>query len=252
MPEYLLEVNNISKSFHGLAGAKQLILEEINFKIKSISKDGNIISILSPTNSSKTELFKIISAIEKPSGGEIILLGKKFEKPIGEIVLIPEKPSSFPWMNVKQNIEFALGLHNKDRIKQEKINEIISLVGLTGYEDHFPNDKSLGFRFRISFARALAVNPKIILMDEPLKNLHGETKKEIITLICSLTKQLNLTILISTANVNEAISISNKIILMNSHPGKTIGEFEIDKTQNLQEHTDYFISVKHSIEKSFK
>ena len=250
-PEFLLEVNNVSKAFHGLAGAKQLILEEINFNI-SPSNNGNIITFLSPTNSSKTELFKIIAAIEKPSAGEIILQGRKYENPTGEIVFIPEKPSSFPWMSVKQNVEFVLSLKNNNQIKQEKIAEIISLVGLSGYEDHFPNDKSLGFRFRISFARALAVNPKIILLDEPLKNLHSETKKEIISLITYLTNQLNLTILISMANITEAILISNKIILMSLHPGKTIGEFEIDKTQNLQQHTDYFNSIKHSIEKSFQ
>ncbi len=249
--EILLEVNNISKSFHGLAGAKQLVLGGISFKLNVTESYGNINSILAPANSGKTILLKIISAIEKPSEGEILLLGRKYEKPTGEITLIPEKPSSFPWMNVRQNIEFALNLKNNDPSNLKNIDEIISSVGLTGYEDHFPHEKSLGFRFRISIARALAIKPRIILLDEPLKNLHGETRKEIFSLINNLTKELNLNIIIATANISDAISISNKIFLMTPYPGKIAKEFDIDRSKDLHEHSDYFISIKHSVEKSF-
>ena len=250
--EFLLEVNNISKWNYGLAGAKQLILDDICFKIKNSYNSGNIISVLAPNNLSKTALLKIISSIEKPSQGKINLLGKNYDKPTGEIVFIPEKPSSFPWMNVKQNIQFSIEIKNDNQNIQEKINDLISLVGIEGYEDHFPNDKSLGFRFRISFARALAVNPKIILLDEPFLYLHGETRKEIISLVKNLTEQLHLTILFTSTNINDSISTSNKVIVMNSHPGRIIGEFEIDRNQNLELHSDYFNSIKSSIEKSYK
>ncbi len=250
--EFLLEVNNISKWNYGLAGAKQLILDDICFKIKNNSNSGNIVSILAQNSLSKTTLLKIISSIEKPSQGNIILFGKEYNKPTGDIAYIPEEPSSFPWMSVKQNIQYAYELKNDITNNQKIINELISSVGLDGYENHFPHDKSLGFRFRISFARALAVSPKIILFENPFGNLHGETKSEIISLVNNLTDKLNLTILYTTSNINEAISVSNKIVLMSSHPGKIINEFEIDKKQNLDLNSDYYNSIKLLIEKSYK
>ncbi len=249
--EFLLEVNNISKSFHGMAGSKQLILDGISLKINNSTKDGNIFSILSLPGSGKTILLKIISAIEKPTGGEVLLLGEKYEKPTGEIVFIPKNTSSFQWMNVHQNIELALRNKKGKNGLIEKVNDVISLVGLAGYENHFPHEKSLGFRFRISLARALSIDPKVILLDDPLINLHGESKKEIFSLLEFISRNKSIAFIFTTSNINEAVSLSNKIFVMSRHPGKIIDEVEIDRSQNLQNHSEYFISLKHQIEKSF-
>ncbi len=248
--EILLEVKNISKTVHGLAGSKVRILDKVNLKIEKPERLGQIISIVAASASELTALLKIISAIEKPSEGEVHLSGKQYHKPAGDIVFIPEHPSSFPWLNVKQNVEFAINF--KENILgsiDNKVSEAIPFVGLEGYETHFPDDNSLGFRFRISLARALVADPKIILLDEPLKNLHGETKKEIFTLIAELSKKINVTIIIASMNISDAVLLSDKIFLMTRHPGKVADTIDIDRSNDLNIHSDYFHSLKSEIEK---
>jgi len=248
--EILLEIKNISKTVHCPAGSKVSILPKINFEIEKPGAGGQIVSITAASSSELTSFLKIISAIEVPSEGELFLSGKQYHRPAGKIVLIPEHPSSFPWLNVKQNVEFTFGSKEKrTEIINNKIKEAVSFVELESYETHFPDDNSLGFRFRISLARAIASSPEIILLDEPLKNLHGETKKEIFNLIAELPKIFNTTVLIASTNINDALMLSGKIFLMSRHPGRVADSIEIDRSKDLNVHSDYFHSLKHEIEK---
>ncbi len=248
-PEYLVEVKNVSQYIHGPSGAKLHVLEKINFKLIKKEGEGIIAGIVSPSSSGKTTLLKIISAIEKPSAGEVYLGGKIYSKPVGAAVYIPEKPSSFPWMNVKQNIEFAANVSGSEG-KKENIDKILSAAGLTGYGDHFPHEKSLGFRFRISIARALAAGAQIILLDDPLKNLHGEVKKEIIDLVMSIPKNFDTSFILTTSNINDAVSLSGKLFLMTSRPGRIIQELDVER-QVMENNPEYISILKKEIEKYF-
>jgi NitT/TauT family transport system ATP-binding protein len=244
--EILLELKNISKAVHGLAGSKVRILDKVSLQINKPAQAGQIISLLSASSQELTTLLKILSAVEKPSEGEVILSGKAYNKPEGKIVFIPSNPSSFPWLNVKQNVEFAL---NTAENNGSKVSEAILLAGLESYEAHFPDDNSLGFRFRISLARAIAAGPEIILLDEPLKNLHGETKKEIFNLIKDIAQKINVTFIIASINISDSILLSDKIILMKRHPGRLADTIDIDKSKDVNVHSDYYHSVKTEIDK---
>lgn len=224
----VLEVKNLTKYFHGLAGSKICVLDDINFKINPSGDHGSVNSILSPTGAGKTVLLKILSAIEKSTSGEIFLDGENYLQPNGKIVFIPENPSSYPWMSVKENVEFGLKLkrHNPVDLKK-KSEEIISLVGLDGYENHHPHEKSSGFRFRIALARSLAVEPRIILIDNSFKALNKETKKELYQLINNLKNQVNVVFVFATSNINEAILLSDNIFLMKKNPGKIFHQVDI-------------------------
>jgi NitT/TauT family transport system ATP-binding protein len=248
--ENLLELKNVSKAVHGLAGSKVRILEKINFKLDNVDQAGQIVSLISFSASELTALLKIISGVEKHSEGEVLLSGSHYNAALGKIGYIPEHPSSFPWYNVKQNVEFALNNKVSDSGSiDNKVNEAIVLAGLEDYESHFPDDSSLGFRFRISLARAIAAGAKIILLDEPLKNLHGETKKEIFNLIAGLPKKINVTILIASTNINDAVLLSDKIFLMKRHPGRIADSIDIDKSKELSTHSEHFHSLKSEIDK---
>ncbi len=246
----LLKAENISKFIEGYGGSGQLILEDVNFEINQNQETGFIYSLLAPFGGGKTTLFKILAAIDSPTNGQVYLYGTKYNIPDGSIVYIPEGPSSFPWLNVTKNIEFALTVKNR-RINKEKLKELISFVGLTGYEDHFPDNKSLGFRFRISLARALAAEPKIILLDDPLKNLHGETKYEIKHLIKNTADLLKIPLLISTANISDAIELSSEILLMKKHPGMIIETIKVDRQYISSKDEKYIGELKQNIENSF-
>ena len=219
-----LEVKNITKYFKGEAGSKQLILENLSF---SISEEHNITSILAPLGGGKTTLLKILSGLDTDYKGQILLNGNKIKN---KFPFIPEKPASFPWLNVSGNIRLIIAMLEKnERPSQIKLQELIDLTGLTSYEDHFPFNKSYGFRFRISLARALAVSPQIILLDDPFKLMDSETKDEIFELIKKIASVKKTKFLLASSNITEVALFSDKILLVNKKPGYLSGEIIVDK-----------------------
>jgi sulfonate transport system ATP-binding protein len=218
-----LEVKNITKYFNGAAGSKQLIFEQLCF---SINEEYNIVSILAPYGRGKTTFLKILSGLDSDYSGDILLSGEKIKN---IFPFIPEKPASFPWLNVSGNISlFIMRNEKKEGSSKVKLKELINLTGLTGYEDYIPHNKSYGFRFRISLARALAVSPQIILLDDPFKLMDSETKDEIFDLIKTISSEKKIKFLLTTSNITEAVLLSDKILLINGNPGYLSDELIID------------------------
>ena len=225
-----LEVKDITKYFNGPAGSKQIIFEDLSF---FISEEHNITSILAPFGAGKTTLLKILSGLDYDYKGDLLLNGGKIKN---KFPFIPEKPTSFPWLNVSGNIRLIMNiLEKEERLSQIKFQEVIDLTGLTSYEDHFPCNKSYGFRFRISLARALVVSPKIILLDDPFKLMGSETKDEIFELIKKIASVKKIKFLIATSNITEAALLSDKILIINGKPGYLSGEIIIDKYKHRLE-----------------
>lgn len=248
--KYLLELKNISKSYAGLAGARRKVLEDINFSIPYAGGKGSFISVLASFGSGKSTLLKIISGLVRPDSGTVIFTGKNYVEPEGKIVYIPEKPSSFPWMNVQENIKIV----QKGRNDEHFVEEIINVVGLTGYEFHHPNDNSLGFRFRISLARALSVKPAIILLDDTFKRISAQTRDELYEVLRNIINKLGITFILATTNISEAVYLSSQILLMKKNPGKIFDDIKLNaetmekRGLNRQER---FISLRNEIEAGF-
>jgi ABC-type nitrate/sulfonate/bicarbonate transport system ATPase subunit len=250
--EKLLEVSRVNKYYHGPLGTKIKVLEDISFSINENSNE-KIVSILAPFGSGKTTLMKIISALDTSFEGSVNINGEKYSSPDGKIIFIPEQPSSLLWYNVKDNIEFVK--RNSKNSSTQKTKEIISLVGLSGYENHHVHSESYGFRFRISLACALAVNPSIIIIDDSLKIMNHITRKEIYDLIIQVSKHVKGKLLISTTNITEAILLSDKIILMKKHPGKVFHELSVEKQwkdKGDSEKDEKIHQIKNEIMKIFK
>ncbi|HVO74637.1 MAG TPA: ATP-binding cassette domain-containing protein [Ignavibacteriaceae bacterium] len=252
MDPFLLQVKNLSKYYsrHGLE--KLPVLESINFSIEE-SKNGRIISILAPFRTGKTTLLKIISALEMPSEGEVLLFGRKYENPDGEIAYLPEKPSHFPWLNVEENIKLISQIKD-EKLPFETVKKIISLIGLTGYEDFIPHNKSYGFRFRAALGRALAANPKIILLDDVFKNIDTESRDELYMMLNEIKNELKLTFILTTTNVTESILLSDQIFLMYGKPGKMLMEIDPDKLKKASGNvkTEEFTSIRKEIETAYQ
>ena len=233
-----LNIENISKRYTDKVGYNINLLKDISLTINP----NEFTTILAPVGSGKSSLLKIISDLDQPTEG---IISVKFSN----IVFIPSKPSSFPWLNVRDNIKFS------SKFDSDKIQEIINLVELHGYEDHYPNNKSEGFRFRISLARALANDPNMIVIDEPFNNLNTSTRKEIYQLVRKVSKETNIPFLMGTTNITEAIFLSDKIYLMKKNPGEIIDQLNIDlpsdrKNEIMQ--TADFIKIRTTIENIFK
>jgi ABC-type nitrate/sulfonate/bicarbonate transport system ATPase subunit len=171
--------------------------------------------------------MKIISGLDYDFEGVILLKGNKV---VNKLPFIPEKPSSFPWLDVEGNIKLVFRmLEEIGSNSGYKLQELIDLTGLTGYENHFPDNKSYGFRLRISLARALAASSDIILLDDPFKLMDHETKDELFQLIKRISIEKKIKFLIATSNVTDALINSDKIFLMYKNPKDVVLEISVDK-----------------------
>lgn len=209
----MIEINKLSKIYSDQFGNKIKLFDDVSFQIE----DKKNTTVIAPVGSGKSSLLKILSGLEKQSSGEIR------KNSDSKIIYIPSEPSSFPWLSVRENIIYGL-----DEVNKESIDTIVNLVGLDGYEDHYADNKSMGFRFRISLARSLAHNPYCICIDEPFNRMDQLTRIEIYQLIRKINKETNHTILIATTNITEAIYLSDKIFLMGGEPAKIIASIKID------------------------
>ncbi|MBI3124368.1 MAG: ATP-binding cassette domain-containing protein [Ignavibacteriales bacterium] len=191
-----MKFENINKTFTYKNGLNVKLLDDISFEVR----EGEVTSLLASAGSGKSTLLKIMSGLELADSGN---------RNETKACFIPSQPSSFPWMNVTENILFA-----NDKLDEQAQKKLVHLVGLEGYENHYTNSKSLGFRFRIAIARALAVNPQIILLDEPFAAMNQKTKLEMLQLIVDLNKETKTTILLATSNLSEALLVSQTILFM--------------------------------------
>lgn len=233
----MFKVKAISKKYTDNVGYNINLFNDISFELDT----KEFITFLAPKGSGKSSLLKILSGLDKPTSGTIKSDCKK-------TVFIPSQPSSFPWLNVEENIRFNSNISNKE------ITNLIRMVGLEGYENHFPHNKSEGFRFRMSLGRALANKPDLLIIDEPFNNLNNETRKDTYQLIRDIFQNNNFPIIFGTTNITEALFLSDKVFVMKKSPGKIIDKIEIDfeeprKMKDMDLST--FISFRDKIEKSF-
>lgn len=236
----MIELHNISKIYSNEYGSKISLFSNLSL----VLSESKITSIAAPSGSGKSSLLKIVAGLEIETSGQII------KKKDGKIILIPSEPSSFPWLSVKENILF--GIDNKNEVD---IEELIIIVGLEGYGNHYPDNGSFGFRFRISLARSLAHNPICICIDEPFNKMDDETKIEIYKLIRSVNENRGITILLATTNISEALFLSDKLYLLGKNTDNILSSFDVEFTA-LRDHSlfnsDKFISYREQIESVFK
>lgn len=236
--QVLLKITNLSKVYTDQVGYRINLLENISAEIK----ENEFISFLAPSGSGKTSLLKILAGLDEPTSGQI----ENFKN---RVIFIPTKPSSYPWLNVEENISF------ESPKSVEEINNIINLVGLSGYEDHYPDNKSEGFRFRISLGRALTHNPKIILIDEPFNNLNHVTRQEIYLMLRNIFIKTGISFVLGTINITEAVFLSEKIYLMKKNPGEIIDYMQISlpKVREIKIIDDAsFVNLRDKVEQKLK
>ena len=219
-----LELKNITKYIKGISGSKQLVFDNLN---AVINRDDSITSIFAPLGGGKTTLLRILSGLDNDYTGEISLNGKRIRH---KFPYIPEKPSSFPWLNVSANIKQIIEIqeHNNGSLNIDMRN-LINLAGLTSYEDHIPFNKSYGFRFRISLARALVVSSPMILVDDSFHIMDPETKSEIFELIKTIATTEKIKLIVASSDIGDLARLSNKILLINNKPGYLSTEIEIEE-----------------------
>ncbi len=200
-------------------------LREINFHIR----DGEILCLLGPSGCGKTTVLNIIAGFQSPSRGEVLVSGRKVEKPGPDRGVVFQEHGLFPWRTVLQNIMFGPMMMNRD--EQESLvlaDKYINLIGLNGFEKHYPHQLSGGMQQRVAIARVLVNQPDILLMDEPFGKLDAQTRATMQVLLLDVWEKLHPSILFITHDIDEAIFLGDRILVMSCRPGKIIREFKVD------------------------
>ena len=204
----MLELKHIKKSFDGVN-----VLKNINLQIE----DGEIVSILGPSGCGKTTLLNIILGLTQADAGELIFQGEDIlNVPMEErgFNIVFQDYALFPNLNVKQNVTYALR-NNKNIVTAEEVNGLINLLGLKDHLDKKIEQLSGGQKQRVALARTMVMKPKILLLDEPLSALDGVIKESIKDKIKEIAREYHLTTIIVTHDPEEALTLSDKVVIMN-------------------------------------
>ena len=223
----LLELKNISLTYQTLKFETQAI-DNISLTIDS----GEFVSIVGPSGCGKTTILSMIAGILPPTSGDIFIDGEKVTKVSTNVGYMFQRDNLFEWLGVYKNILIGPKInHNKNCLSEEKLKDLLSKYGLAGFEKAKPNELSGGMRQRVSLIRTLALNPKILLLDEPFSALDYQTRLSVQNDIYSIIKSEKKTAILVTHDISEAISMSDKIIILTKRPGtiKKIMNIDFDK-----------------------
>ncbi|PRX30464.1 NitT/TauT family transport system ATP-binding protein [Orenia metallireducens] len=202
-------VKNLYKSYENQNIDRNYVLDNINFEVG----DNEFICILGKSGCGKSTLLNLLAGFIKPTKGEIYVSGKLVQKPSAEIGVVFQDHALFPWYTVTENIAFGPKL-NKDKNADKIAIRLIDMVGLNGYEDHYPSSLSGGMQQRVGIARALATNPKLLLMDEPLGALDALTREKMRLELLKIWEKTKKTIIFITHSVSEAVYLADRVILL--------------------------------------
>lgn len=211
-----LVLKNLSKSFAGEGKAEVEALSHIDLDVS----DGEFVSVLGPSGCGKTTLLRIIAGLDHPSGGEILLDGKMIDGPCPRMAMIFQEYSLYPWRTVIDNIAFGLEMKGVEKEqRREKAFEFLELVGLVDFAGNYPFELSGGMRQRVAVARALAIDPQILLMDEPFGALDAQTRNMLQRELLEIWEKTKKTVLFVTHSVDEAIYLSDRVVVLTARPG---------------------------------
>jgi NitT/TauT family transport system ATP-binding protein len=220
-----LAIENVSKSFKGASGSV-LALDRVSLNVA----EAEFVCLVGASGCGKTTLLNIIAGLEKPDSGLVLADGKPVTGPGRERLVMFQEPALFPWLDVFGNVLFGLklkpNLTRKDR--RDVASYYLELVGLSRFERANIHELSGGMKQRVSLARALAPNPRVLLMDEPFAALYALTREQLYGDIQRIWKARRKTIVFVTHNVREAACLGDRVLLFAPHPGRIHEEFTVD------------------------
>jgi len=226
--EVILELKNVKKSFLIGKGRDITVLDNINLNIFS----GDFVSILGQSGAGKSTLLRIMAGIIEPTEGEVLYKGIPLRKANARIAVVFQSFALFPWFNVLENVRVGLvGQGLNDEEINEKAIRAIDLVGLDGFEDAYPRELSGGMRQRVGIARALAVEPELLLMDEPFSALDVLTADNLRGDIIDLWREGKMpakAIVLVTHNIEEAVSMSSRAVVLSHNPGRVKAQIPLE------------------------
>ena len=221
-----LSIEAVSRQFPSATrgGAPTVALQPVSLEVT----DNDFITILGPSGCGKSTLLRIVAGLDQPTSGRVLLDGEVVTKPGPERGMVFQSYTLFPWLTVRENVCFGLREKGTSVAQQaERSRYLIDRVGLTGFEDHYPKQLSGGMQQRTALARAFANDPKILLLDEPFGALDHQTRELMQELLLGIWEQAQKTVLFVTHDIDEAIFMANRVVVMSARPGRIKCELPI-------------------------
>lgn len=223
----MLEVSNLTVSFErpDQQGTEAFrVVEDVSFRVAA----GEFVSILGPSGCGKTTLLRVIVRLVPAERGTIKIAASERYAPGRDVCLVFQSYGLFPWRTVRENVEFGLKMQGvAARERRAAGHEFINLVGLSGFEQHYPHQISGGMQQRVGLARALACRPKLLLMDEPFAAVDAQTRERLQTELLRIVAQTASTVVFVTHSIQEAVYLGTRVLVMGAGPGRIAADLPV-------------------------
>jgi ABC-type nitrate/sulfonate/bicarbonate transport system ATPase subunit len=219
-----ISIAGVDKRFTNIQGETVTALSNINLDVPT----GSFISLIGPSGCGKSTLLRLIAGLIDPDRGELSLDGRKIDKPGSDRGFMFQQHTLFPWLTIRNNIAFGLKAQGIYQETKDRVDDFIELVGLKGFGDYYPHQLSGGMCQRASLARAIVSHPKVLLLDEPLGALDAFTRMHMQDEILRIWRERHMTMIMVTHDVDEAIYLSDTIVVMSPRPGRIAKVVEVE------------------------
>ncbi|AVS96024.1 ABC transporter ATP-binding protein [Paracidovorax avenae] len=220
-----LHIQGVSRTFTSAKGPATQALLPVDFHIA----DNDFVTILGPSGCGKSTMLRIVAGLDLPTSGRVLLDGRPVEGPGADRGMVFQSYTLFPWLTIEQNIRFGLRERGMPEVQQkERAAYFIAKVGLRGFEQHYPKQLSGGMQQRTAIARALANDPKILLMDEPFGALDNQTRVLMQELLLGIWEAERKTVMFVTHDIDEAIFMASRVAVFSARPGRIKTEIAVD------------------------
>ncbi|MDE2479091.1 MAG: nitrate/sulfonate/bicarbonate ABC transporter ATP-binding protein [Betaproteobacteria bacterium] len=227
----LFRAEHVRKAFKAPDGTELLILDDVNLRLR----EHEILVLLGRSGSGKSTLLRMLAGLSEPSGGTLLHRGRPIQGPVPGLAMVFQSFALFPWLTVLQNVELGLeALKVPQAERRQRALAAIDLIGLDGFESAYPRELSGGMRQRVGFARALVINPDVLLMDEPFSALDVLTAETMRTDLLDLWAERKIPtrgILLVSHNIEEAVLMADRILILGSNPGRVRAEIPVELSQ---------------------
>lgn len=240
--EVIIEIDNLNKSFELDNSNSLQVLNNISFSVKK----GEFICIVGGSGCGKSTLLRTIAGLDIEHEGKLLVKEQEISGPSKSRGLVFQEARLFPWMTVEQNVLFALDDGTKEE-KQKKVKEILELVHLSDFANAYPKELSGGMAQRANIARALVDNPPVLLLDEPFGALDAFTKIQLQDELLSIKEKEGTTMIMVTHDIEEAVYLADRVIVLSERPGKIKEIVEIDLPRPRSRNEFYFVKKKKKI-----
>ncbi|MDR1899511.1 MAG: ABC transporter ATP-binding protein [Treponema sp.] len=243
MSDTLIDIKGVNRVYRDTGGNPLYALKDINLRIER----GEFLTIIGPSGCGKTTLLRLIAGLDRPQSGSLTLEGAEITEPSHERGYIFQQPTLFPWATVFDNVALGLKARGVYNDQKGKVKEYIDMIGLGGFEKSYPHEISGGMAQRVAIIRALINEPKVLLLDEPLGALDAFKRIELQALLTDVWKKTGTTMAMVTHDVDEAISLSRRIVIMTPRPGEIVEVVDVGLGEDRNRNSGDFIALRKRI-----